>query len=64
MAHLGIHFSMRNTYMRSDFHFKGSMGLNNVYDENFFICCMWVPYHIIYSISAKKWYVTMQIKKI
>ncbi len=54
MAHLGIHFSMRNTYMRSDFHFKGSMGLNNVYDENFFICCMWVPYHIIYSISAKK----------
>ncbi len=40
------------------------MGVNNSYDENFFIFCMWVHYHIIYSIGTKKWYVTKQIKKI
>ncbi len=39
-------------------------GVNNSYDENFFVFCMWVHYHIIYSISTKKWYVTKQIKKI
>ncbi len=39
------------------------MWVNNSYDENFFIFCMWVPY-IIYSISTQKLYVTMQIKKI
>ncbi len=27
--------------------------VNNVYDENFFIFCRWVPYHITYSISTK-----------
>ncbi len=29
-----------------------------------FFVCGWVPYHIIYSISTNKWYVTRQIKKI
>ncbi len=40
-----------------------SMGVNNSCDENFFIFCMRLPYHIIYSIGTKKWYVTKQIKK-
>ncbi len=40
------------------------MGVNNVYDENFFISCMWVPYYITYSISTNKLYVTRQIKEI
>ncbi len=39
-------------------------GVNNVYGDNFFICCMWIPYHITYSIGTNKLYVTRQIKEI
>ncbi len=38
--------------------------VNNSCEFNFILFSMWVPYHIIYSISTKQWYVTRQIKKI
>ncbi len=31
----------------------GRAKLNNMCDDNFFICCCWVPYHITYAISPK-----------
>ncbi len=38
------------------------MGVKHFYHENFFIFCVWLPYHIIYLISTNKWFVN-KIKK-
>ncbi len=42
------------THGRTTFYAYGSSTwVNNSYDENFYIFCMMVPYHIIYSISTQ-----------